>query len=102
VLRRTVHLATVVFWISVPLLGMALIFPWLRYDWLQHALAILAGTSATVLLLLTYSPDYVSPTSLSIAGERFVYGLVLLFVLSAYPLLLTEFSEVRIASVQHP
>jgi hypothetical protein len=85
VLRRTVHLATVVFWISVPLLGMALIFPWLRFDWLQNALAILAGTSATVLLLLTYSPDYVSPTSLSIAGERFLYGLVLLFVLSVFP-----------------
>jgi hypothetical protein len=32
-LRRTVHLATVVFWISVPLLGLVVILPWLRIDW---------------------------------------------------------------------
>jgi hypothetical protein len=78
-LRRTVHLATVVFWISVPLLGLVLIFPWLRIDWLQDALAVPLGTSAAFLLVLTYGPGYVSPASLSLGVERVVYFLALSF-----------------------
>jgi hypothetical protein len=59
-LRRTVHLETVLFWASVPLLGMVLVLPWLRIDRLQDALAVPVGASAAVLLALTYSPGYVS------------------------------------------
>jgi hypothetical protein len=83
-LLRSVHLATVVFWISVPLLGMVLILPWLRIGWLHLALAVPTTASAAALLVLTYAPaGYVSPVSLSVNGERVVYILALLFAL--YP-----------------
>ena len=78
-LRRTVHLATVVFWIGVPLLRLVLVLPWLRIDWLQDALAVPVGASAAVLLVLTYSPGYVSPASRWIDGERAVYVLAFAF-----------------------
>ena len=81
-LQRTVHLATVVFWVSVPLLGMVLILPWLRIDWLQIALAVPGGASAALLLWLTYSPGYVSPASLSKDVDRVVYFLALFFALT--------------------
>lgn len=78
-LRRVLSSAmVVVFWVSVPLLGMALILPWLRIDWLQFALAVPTTVSSAVLLVLTYSPGYVSPVSRSLDGERVVY--VLAFV----------------------
>jgi hypothetical protein len=79
--RRIVNTATVVFWVSVPLLGMVLILPWLRIDWLHLALAVPTTASAAALLVLTYAPGYVSPVSLSVNGERVVYVLVLLFAL---------------------
>jgi cytochrome b subunit of formate dehydrogenase len=78
-LQRTVHLATVVFWISVPLLGLVLIFPWLRIDWLQNALTVPVGASAALLLMLSYSPGYVSPVSWWLDGERVVYFLALFY-----------------------
>ena len=77
-MQRTVHLATAVFWVSVPLLGLVLILPWLRIGWLQAALAVPVGASAGLLLVLTYSPGYVSPVSRWVDGERVVY--VLAFV----------------------
>ena len=80
-LQRTVHLATVVFWISAPLLGAVLILPWLRFDWLQNVLAVAGGASALILVTLTYVPGYISPASLSIDGERVVYVLVLFFAI---------------------
>jgi hypothetical protein len=69
----------VVFWVSVPLLGMALILPWLRIDWLQNALAVPGGTSAATLLVLTYAPGYVSPVSRSLDPERVVYVLAFFY-----------------------
>jgi hypothetical protein len=81
--RRIANTATVVFWGSVPLLGMVLILPWLRIAWLHLALAVPTTASAASLLMLTYVPGYVSPVSLSVNGERVVYVLVLLFAL--YP-----------------
>jgi hypothetical protein len=79
--RRIVSTATVVFWVSVPLLGMVLILPWLRIAWLHLALAVPTTASAAALLELTYAPGYVSPVSLSVNGERVVYVLVLSFAL---------------------
>jgi hypothetical protein len=79
--RRIVNTATVVFWVSVPLLGMVLILPWLRIAWLHLALAVPTTASAAALLVLTYAPGYVSPVSLSVNGERVVYVLVLVFTL---------------------
>jgi hypothetical protein len=76
-MQHIVHLATTVFWISVPLFGMVLILPWLRIDWLQDVLAVPVGISAAVLMLLTYSPDYVCRHSRE--GERFVYLVVFCF-----------------------
>ena len=70
--RRIVNTATVVFWVSVPLLGMVLILPWLRIEWLQLALAVPTTTSSAVLLVLTYSPGYVSPASRWITGSELV------------------------------
>ena len=81
--RRIVNTATVVFWVSVPLLGMVLILPWLRIIWLHLALAVPTTASAAVLLVLTHAPGYVSPVSLSVNGERVVYVLVIFFAL--YP-----------------
>jgi hypothetical protein len=80
--RHIGNTATVVFWVSVPLLGMALILPWLRIDWLQFALAVPGGASAAVLLVLTYSPGYVSTVSRWVDGERVVYVLVFVSALS--------------------
>ena len=80
-LRRTVHLATVVFWISVPLLGLVVILPWLRIDWLQNALAIPVGASSVLLLMLTYTPGYVSPVLRWVDGERVVYFLVFFYTM---------------------
>jgi hypothetical protein len=80
-LRRVLNTAMVVFWVSVPLLGMALILPWLRIDWLQFALAVPTTVSSAVLLVRTYSPGYVSPVSRSLDAERVVY--VLAFVYAA-------------------
>jgi hypothetical protein len=79
--RRIVNTATVVFWVSVPLLGMVLILPSLRIVWLHLALAV--PTTASALLVLTYAPGYVSPVSLSVNGERVLYVLALFFAL--YP-----------------
>jgi hypothetical protein len=79
--RRIVNTATVVFWISVPLLGLVLIFPWLRIDWLQEALAVPVGASAGLLLTLTYSPGYVSPALRWIDGERVVYVLTFVYAM---------------------
>jgi hypothetical protein len=81
-LRRVVNTAMVVFWVSVPLLGMVLILPWLRINWLQNALAVPGGTSAAVLLVLTYSPGYVSPVSRSLDSARVVYVLACFFAVS--------------------
>ena len=80
-LRRVVNTAMVMFWVSVPLLGMVLILPWLRIEWLQLALAVPTTTSSAVLLVLTYSPGYVSPVS-SLTGERVVYFLSCFFAVS--------------------
>lgn len=81
-LRRTVHLAMAVFWVSVPLLGLVLFLPWLRIGWLQDALAVPVGASAVLLLVLTYSPGYVSPASRWVDGERVVYVFAFLFALN--------------------
>jgi hypothetical protein len=83
-MQRIVHVVSVMFWISVPLLGTVLILPWLRIDWLQDVLAVAGGASAVVLVMLTYIPGYISPASLSIDGERFVYVLVLFFAMSTF------------------
>ena len=79
--RRIVNTATVVFWVSVPLFGLVLIFPWLRIDWLHLTLAVPTTVSAAALLVLTYTPGYVSPVSLSVNAERVLYVLVLVFAL---------------------
>ena len=83
-LRRTVHLATVVFWTSVPLFGLVLILPWLRIAWLQDALAVPVGASSVLLLVLTYTPGYVSPVS-PVARwldfERIAYFLVFFYTM---------------------
>jgi hypothetical protein len=78
-LRRIGNTAMVVFWVSVPLLGMALILPWLRIDWLQLALAVPTAVSSAALLVLTYTPGYVSPVSRSLDAERVVYVLVFVY-----------------------
>jgi accessory gene regulator protein AgrB len=77
--RRIVNTATVVFWVSVPLLGMVLILPWLQIDWLQNALAVPTTASSAALLVLTYAPGYVSSVSLSLDAERVVYVLVFVY-----------------------
>jgi hypothetical protein len=77
--RRIANTATVVFWVSVPLLGLVHIFPWLRIIWLHLALAVPTAVTAAVLLVLTYAPGYVSAVSLSVNAERVLYVLVLLF-----------------------
>jgi hypothetical protein len=81
-LLRIVHWATVVFWVGVPLLGLVLVAPWLRVDLVQDALAVPVGAFATVLLVLTYVPGYVSPASLSSGVERSVYVLAMLFAVA--------------------
>ena len=78
-LRRTVYLATVVFWTSVPLFGLVLILPWLRIGWLQDTLAIPVGASSVLLLVLTYTPGYVSPVSRWLDFERIAYFLVFFY-----------------------
>jgi hypothetical protein len=78
-LRCIGNTAMVVFWVSVPLLGMALILPWLRIDWLQLALAVPTAVSSAALLVLTYTPGYVSPVSRSLDAERVVYVLVFVY-----------------------
>jgi hypothetical protein len=55
-LRRVVNTAMAVFWVSVPLLGMVLILPWLRIDWLQIALAVPGGASAALLFVAHLLP----------------------------------------------
>jgi hypothetical protein len=80
-LQRAVRLATVVFWSSVPLLGTAMILPWLRIDWLLVALAVPVAASAAVLTVLTSSPGYVSPASLSKDVERVVYALAFVYAM---------------------
>ena len=81
-LRRVVNTVMVVFWVSVPLLGMVLVLPWLRINWLQNALAVPEGTSAAGLLVPTYSPGYVSAVSRSWESERVVYVLACFFAVS--------------------
>jgi hypothetical protein len=78
-LKRTAYMATVVFWIGVPLLGSALILPWLRIGWLQTSLAIPVIASAATLLLLSHSPGYVPQASRSVDLERPIYVLALFF-----------------------
>ena len=78
-LRRIGNAAMVVSWVSVPLLGMALILPWLRIDWLQNALAVPTTASSATLLVLTYAPGYVSPVSRPLDAERVVYVLVFVY-----------------------
>ena len=80
-MSRTVYLASVVFWISAPLLGSVLVLPWLRIGWLQTSLAIPVAASAATLLLLSYSPGYVPQASRSVDAERPVYTLALFFAL---------------------